>query len=273
MNEKLPSLPPPVLDFAPPSTGDIPKILEKLIAAAPGPLHAQLREALKKAAILNPDDPVFDLVLVLELMSVYYRRIADQVTKAGAAIETNNKAALASLDDRVRKLQGIAQIIEQATDKLEVIDQEIVENFPVGWIVEEVVKKTDARIKTLPLERFEAKTAKAQAVIDGLSQSVNASAAALTKASTEIEKAAAKIEEAKLPGMSIGWIAFWMGLGGVMACAGMLGFITWFAPDALRVSWWLKYDHGKLHLVVPGHEYSDVTRDPETKAVTFEMKP
>lgn len=265
-------MPAPVPASGPAPDPGIPKIIEHLIAAAPSKLQEPLREALKKASIINPNDPVFELVLVLELIGVYYQRIAATVVKAGTDIDTKNATALASLDDRVRKLQGLAQLIQRATDKLEVIDQDIVKLFPVGWVVEQVVKKMDARINALPLTTFDEKTAKAHVAIDNMNRSVKASADALTSASTEIENAAEKIQAAKLPRVSLGWAVLWLAIGAAITGLAFSFAISRSLPEAKRVLPLVHSDETGMKIVVPESTYQSATMS-DTKEVTIHLNP
>jgi hypothetical protein len=260
------SVPQSVLDLVPAGTGNIPEILEKLLAAAPRPLQAELREALKKAAILNPDDPVFDLVLVLELMSVYYQRTAAVVVKAGADID-------ASLTDRVRKLQGLAQLIEQATDKLEGIDQEIVKRFPVEWIVQQVVKKMDAQITTLPLTSFEEKMRDLRGTIHTSANTVENSSGRIAAAATDLENAAKKIEAVKLPRISIGWAVLWLVIGAALTGFAFSVAISRSLPEAKRVLPFVHTDETGMKIVVPKGQYQTATQGKDDGDVTIYLNP
>jgi len=70
----------------PDSTPDVtvPKeLIAKLIEAAPRELQKELQDALNRAALINRDDPIFGLVLFLELLGNYYTRMAQRVITSG----------------------------------------------------------------------------------------------------------------------------------------------------------------------------------------------
>jgi hypothetical protein len=98
---------------------EVPILLKKLLEPYPAEIQLQFREAIEKLHIQNPNDPIFELMLVLGLWGTYYQKISGQIVAAGEQMKAQNETALKSLDERVRMLQGLTQTIQQATDKLE----------------------------------------------------------------------------------------------------------------------------------------------------------
>lgn len=242
---------------------NIPEILESLIKAAPPVLQGKLRAALSKAAIINPADPVFELVLVLELVGIFYQRTAGTVVKAGADMDTRNTAALASLDERVRMLQGLAQIIQQATDQLDSAGREIAERFPADAVVAALLKKVDDKIRALPIKNLEEVLAKANGTMHTVANKAENSTNRIDTAVGRMEEAANRIEAVKLPRLS------WWGslglvvLGMVLAFGGMWWFKT--RSDVNRIAWVLN-DHSYLEdriWVGPGPDNSRVINIPK----------
>ncbi|HRJ71577.1 MAG TPA: hypothetical protein PLS03_05095 [Terrimicrobiaceae bacterium] len=131
---------------------EIPSVLEELLAPYPVEVQLRLREALARLRITNPDDPVLELMLALGLWGTFYQKISGQVLEAGRMADLQQTSALEFLDDRLRLLQGLAVIIQRATDRLSSAGDDIVNRFPVDDIVQKTTERIDEAIQSLPID-------------------------------------------------------------------------------------------------------------------------
>jgi len=200
-----------------------PNLLAKLLETQSPEMRLKIREAVERLHIVNPDDPIFELMLVLGLWGTYYQKIPGQVTQAGQDIKRQNAEALESLDERVRMLQGLAQAIHQATDRLTYAGKEIVEGFPVAEIARQITARVDNEIKTLPLKDFEKSVDQAKQTMELCGSTAQSSAQKLQTGVQRVEEAAQQINQLKLPPISFWWTVLWL----VIGAAGPL-FFWWF---------------------------------------------
>ncbi len=131
---------------------EIPPVLEELLAPYPVEVQLKLREALARLRITNPDDPVLELMLALGLWGTFYQKISGQVLEAGRMADLQQTSAFEFLDDRLRLLQGLAVIIQRATDRLSFAGDDIINRFPVDDIVQKTTDRIDEAIQSLPID-------------------------------------------------------------------------------------------------------------------------
>ena len=252
----------------PTTASTVSPILEELLKPYPPDVRLLFREALARLRIVNKDDPILELMHVLGLWGVYYQKISGQIVTTGGQIKGQNEEALASLDDRVRLLQGLAQMIQQATDRLGTAGAEIVRRFPVEAIARQVASRVDAKISTMPIENFEEKVSTAN-------QSLRAFAALADKLEAgvkRVESCAKRLDETPLPRISWWWSVSCIGLGVVLTLGGVWLFKT--RPEMERTADFLRNEYyigrraisgmqedGRQVIIVSGQELDTYQRD------------
>lgn len=130
-------------------------LLEELTRGFPDKLRLELREALDRSGIRNPNDPVYELMLVLGIWAKYYESIPAAIETAAEEIRSGHQGALASLDGRLEQLRKLAQAIQTAIDQLDGAPQAIVERFPAESLARTIAAKLDARFQAVPLLKLE----------------------------------------------------------------------------------------------------------------------
>jgi hypothetical protein len=133
-----------------------PTLLEELTRDFPEKMRLSVREALDRTRIQNPNDPIYELMIVLGIWAKYYERIPAAVKEAGDGLERKNTVMLGSLDTRVELLQKLAQAVQAAVDQLDGAPKAIVERFPIEALAGTIAAKLDARFQALPLTKLEA---------------------------------------------------------------------------------------------------------------------
>lgn len=252
---------------------DAPTILKKLLEPYPPDVRAQCWEAVEKLHIRNPDDPIFELMLALGLWGTYYQKISGEIVEAGRQSGAQNDAALKSLDERVRLLQGLAQIIQQATDRLSGAGAEIVKNFPVEQIAEKITARLDETINTLPIKELEGAVVSARLEMDNAARSAKGTVERLDAATKQMEDAARRINQTNLPRLSAGWIVLWLVTGAAIAGFGISLFTSRTMPEMKRVAPWVKPDPAGAVITIPGSAYQSATQDKESREITIQLKP
>jgi len=162
------------------SDQEISSVLEELLTPYPVEVQLKLREALARLHITNADDPVLELMLALGLWGTFYQKISGQIVEAGRIAELQQTSSLEFFDDRLRLLQGLAVIIQRATDRLSSAGDDIVNRFPVDDIVQKTTERIDEAIQSLP--------------IDGLLRTVVTTREEMADLGRFVERAADKLE-------------------------------------------------------------------------------
>lgn len=195
--------------------------LEELLKAYPQEVRLKFREALERLRIVNKDDPILELMLVLGLWGVYYQKISGQVVEAGEQIELQNKAALTSLDERVRILQGLAQIIQQATDRLDTAGNDIVKRFTANEIARQVNDEIAGKLKAM---RFGDLWTDLGLLSKNL-EKVRGMAGDIEERVKRMESCTNKLERMPLPRFSLAWSAACIAFGAVITALGFWLFL------------------------------------------------
>lgn len=133
----------------------VPTLLQELIKNFPEKLRLALHEALARTRVKNPNDPIFELMIVLGIWAAYYERIPASLKATGDGLERKNEAMLGSLDVRLELLQKLAQSIQSAIDQLDGAPKAIIERFPAEALAKNIAAKLDARFQSLPLTKLE----------------------------------------------------------------------------------------------------------------------
>jgi hypothetical protein len=124
--------------------GHTPTLLEELTKDFPDKMRLAVREALDRTRIQNPNDPIYELMIVLGIWAKYYERIPASVKEAGDGLERKNAVMLTSLDTRMALLQKLAQAIQAAVDQLDGAPKAIVDRFPTESLAASIAAKLDA---------------------------------------------------------------------------------------------------------------------------------
>ena len=203
----------------------IPKeLIAKLIEAAPSDLQKPLLDALNNAAFINRDDPIFGLVLFLELLSRYYTRTANQVITSGRESDERNREMTALLDERVRILQGLEKGMQEAASRLDTADKRIVEAFPVNDMAAKIADLFEREVKRL-LPMSETQKILIDVSADMVKTTSQAHETAVVVANTVgiLKGTATKLTNLRLPGL-----LSWTTVLGMVAGAAITAGVGWF---------------------------------------------
>lgn len=122
--------------------------LEELTKDLPPSVRLLIREALDHTNIKNPNDPIFELMMVLGIWARYFQSIPNCVEKA------SNDAGR-SFDARLTQFQLLAQQIQSTIDKLEATPKALETLFPSETVARNIAGKVDAHFRALPLMQLE----------------------------------------------------------------------------------------------------------------------
>jgi hypothetical protein len=202
----------------------VPKeLIQKLIEAAPREFQKELLDALNNAAFTNRDDPIFGLVLFLELLGNYYSRLAQRVITSGRESDDRNREMIELLNERVRTLQGLEKGMQEAAARLDTADQHIVEAFPVNEMAAKIAARLEQGVKQLPLTEFENALVILKDTMSGTASQAEQTSSEVAQSLRRLDAAAVRINETNLPRLSIGWAVFWSILGAVITAG-----VGWF---------------------------------------------
>lgn len=130
-------------------------MFQELTKDFPEDIRSRLRECLDRTRIQNPNDPIYELMIVLGTWAQYYQSIPASIKTAGEAVGRQNYKLHESLDRRVEVLHTIAQEIQAAVDQLEGMPKAIVEQFPSEALAKSIARKIDERFHALPTTKLE----------------------------------------------------------------------------------------------------------------------
>ena len=203
----------------------VPKeLIQKLIEAAPHDLQKPLLDALNRAALINRDDPIFGLVLFLELLGNYYTRMAQRVITSGRESDERNEKMIELLNERVRILQGLEKGMQEAAARLDTADKHIVEAFPVNEMAAKIADLFEREVKRLlPMSETQKILIDVSADMMKTTSQANETAAVVAKTVGILNGTATKLTNLRLPGL-----ISWTTLLGVVAGAAITAGVGWF---------------------------------------------
>lgn len=202
-------------------------MLKKLLEPYPLDIQIRFRETVDKLQLKNPDDPIFELMLVLGQWGKCYHEISEKIKEAGQHIEGQNEAALRSLDERVRMLQGLAQAIQQATDRLSSAGAEIVEKLPVEEIAHQVTDRINKTINKLPIEKLQTIVTTTDLQMSTVRTNSLAAISELNEVSRKLKSVADQINEIGLTGITILYTGMGMMIGAMIVALLKLSGWIW----------------------------------------------
>ena len=194
-----------------------------MLKSLPLELQVVVERTLRGFGITNNDDPLVQVATALGLYAAYFEKIPERITDAGKTIDTQNAAALAALDIRLRVMRGFAVIIQTATDRLGTVPQEIVDQFPSQAVAEALRKDIDAALKTLPLSKFEESVNRANTNMGTFITDAKTHNDKLEKELSRLQKNAADIADLAIPGVS-----WWRDAGFILLSAGVTALVMWW---------------------------------------------
>ena len=205
------------------SAGSEPNPFEAMLKVLPLEIQLEVERVLRGFGITHNDDPLVHVMVALGLFAAYYDKIPQRVRDAGETIASENKAALAALDQRVQTLRGLGTVFQKATDRLGAAPQEIVDRFPTLQIAHQIRDKIEVALKTLPLTQFEAAAKQINGNMGTFVQEAKTSQEKIEKDVVRLQKNAADIAKLAIPGISIWRDAFFVTVSVVLTA-----FIMWF---------------------------------------------
>ena len=197
-------------------------LLEVLLEPFPSEVQNLFRQAKDRARIINPEDPFYQMLIVLNLYAAFYQKIPERVIEAAKQIAKGNEKATSELQQRVELLQGLSQAINQSTERLSHASNEIVDKFPVEQIAKSVGQRVDRTLESLPLASFERQVAAAQTTMARLADTAAASANAVNESTARINRCAQELKATDLPFMS-----FWSNAGFTLVGAAVTWLMMW----------------------------------------------
>jgi hypothetical protein len=172
-------------------------MLQELMKDFPEEIRLKLREAVDRTRIQNPNDPIYELMIVLGVWAQYYQSIPASIKAAGESVGRQNYKLHESLDRRVEVLHTIAQEIQAAVDQLEGMPKTIVDQFPSEALAKNIARKIDERFHALPTTKLETELRSLAAAMEsvtgksgqkGLAEKLDKELAGLTGCVERMEK-------------------------------------------------------------------------------------
>ena len=186
----------------PDSTPDVtvPKeLIAKLIEAAPRELQKELQDALNRAALINRDDPIFGLVLFLELLGNYYTRMAQRVITSGRESDERNEKMIELLNERVRILQGLEKGMHEAAARLDTAGEYIVKEFPEDDMAKRIAARLEDEVKKLGLSELKEDLTTCKNTMSETAKQANNTSRTIQDTVSGIDAAAEKLSKLRLP--------------------------------------------------------------------------
>lgn len=123
-------------------------LLEELTKNFPQSIKLNLRVAMDQTRIRNPNDPIYELMVVLGVWAAYYETIPGKIRDV-------EKSVMQSLDSRIELLQKHARTVQTAVDRMDSLPSQIVDQFPSDTLAASIAKKIDGHFQSLPLTKLE----------------------------------------------------------------------------------------------------------------------
>jgi hypothetical protein len=200
-----------------------PNPFEAMLKSLPLELQVAVERTLRGFGITNNDDPLVQVVTALGLYAAYFEKIPERITDAGTTIDTQNAAALGQLDIRLRVMRGFAVIIQNATDRLGAVPQEIVDKFPTQAVADELRRQIDDALKTLPLSKFEESVNR---VNTSMGTFINEAKTHSDKIGSELSRL--KDQANSISNLELPYVSWRRDVGFILLSAGVTALLMWW---------------------------------------------
>lgn len=267
-------------------------LLGELTAGLPENIRLKVRECLDRTRIQNPNDPVYELMIVLGTWAQYYQSIPASVKAAGESVGAQNRGMLESLDKRLDLLHTLAQAIQAAVDQLDGAPKAIVDQFPAEMMARSIAAQIDDKLlRKLPVTKLDADLRSLAAAMEKVTGAPGQKGLAerLDTGLTSLNESAGRLEKRGfVPDRWPRDVGFAV-LGGLLVCGVMWLFAVKPLQDnavdmgQLRQLLWQEYfvsqrvsagvnEDNKPWMIIKGYRIDTATRDKNTEDITVVFK-
>jgi len=115
-------------------------LLDDLTKSLPEETRRKVRELLLRSRIVNPDDPIFELMVILGIWGQYYQSIPAAMNEAGKAADARVKTLVDAL---MSGIESVRLYSEQASQTIAEAPKALLAKFPADSLAAQIAEKID----------------------------------------------------------------------------------------------------------------------------------